>query len=181
MRGDPSGTTLAVVSAGLYLCRIVITRRLISLALGLSLLASLLAPNSAESRTCGEAARAITATDAPAAKPHGCKGCSKAGRSKDRPVVARVQAMPRVGAAIPLATLCCRDAATPRRAAVDVPTLGGSVPAAPMMLAIAIEGWLSAESLASVPILASFKIGPSPPYLAALHRHTYLCTSTLLI
>jgi hypothetical protein len=144
----------------------------------------LLVPTAAGARACGEAIRTIAAADAQAAKPHGCAGCSKARRSKLRPVIARAerfQAIVPVGGDVHLAMFCCHDAAPPQRAGVDVPTLGGSVHAGPTLLVIAIDGWLAAATLRAAPARTEFKIGPSPPYLAALHRHTYLCTSTLLI
>ena len=120
---------------------------------------------------------------ATAKKPHGCVGCSK---SKGKRVESR--ATPGVKAAAagipfhrPQAMLCCNDGHTTRQSTVDVPTL--TVPNGPLaatLIALS-ELWFPSTALAAHPVVGSFKIGASPPFLAAVHQHTYLHTSAFLI
>ena len=77
--------------------------------------------------------------------------------------------------------LCCNDGHETHDATVDVPTL--TTPVAPLtatLLAL-VEFWLPDSALMAMPALGLFKIGASPPFLAAVHQHTYLRTSVFLI
>jgi hypothetical protein len=166
----------------MYLCPDMTPRRIISFLVAATLLLSLMVPPSAGAHSCGEAAR-MTVKAAAAKKPHGCVGCSK---SKGKRVEPRTtHTLKATAAGIPFqragAMLCCNDGQKTRQSTVDVPTL--TVPISPLaatLMALS-ELWFPSATLAARPIVGSFKIGASPPFLAAVHQHTYLRTSVFLI
>jgi hypothetical protein len=78
------------------------------------------------------------------------------------------------------AELCCGSGRSPQRPIVDVPTLTHTT-AVFTIAGAAIDAIVAEHAPSIAPPIARFKIGASPPHLAAALRQTYLHTSVFLI
>jgi hypothetical protein len=165
--------------AGVYLCRDVTHRRIISLVITVTLLVALLAPPATGARSCGSATRVVSEQAAPK-KGHGCSSCSKK-RSPQR-VAPPLRALERVDVGDggrPM--LCCHDGGGSRRASIDVPTLTAPPSQSPLMVLRACLPHFDTGRPSGSRVDATRTIGESPPHLARLLRDTYLHTSVFRI
>jgi hypothetical protein len=167
----------------MYLCPDMATRRIISFFIAATLLLSLVVPPVSGAHSCGEAARALVVS-ASASKTHGCVGCTRSKKGKNvaspsmRTVITTAAG---ISAEHAQAMLCCNEGREARSSTVDVPTLITPVTSVTAVLLGLAHLWLPGAAQAARVSVAAFKIGASPPFLAAALQHSYLRTSVFLI